>query len=116
MRILVTISRDWDEEDFDVIWHALDEVCRYHKATVVHGASQMDFFVAGMARVLGMDTEPHFADWQQYRGAAGPIRNTEMVNLGADVCLAFIKGESTGATDCANKAQRAGIETKRYRR
>jgi len=120
MRILVTISRDWD--DYDRIVDALSEVMQgisYHKATVVHGASQMDWFIAGVAYMLGMETEPHRADWDAHRrtgkgNPAGFIRSQEMVDSGADVCLAFIKNGSAGATDCAEGAEKAGIPVTRY--
>lgn len=121
MRIGVTISRDWDEDDFDTIIEALYDACEeisFHKVTVVHGASQMDFFIAGMARALGMDTEPNKADWRPagtFNKYAGFARNQKMVDKGADIWLAFIKDGSSGATDCADRAEDAGIPTKRFR-
>lgn len=118
MRILVTISRNWDEKDYLPIEDALSEVARgvsYHKVTVVHGASQMDFFIAGMARMLGMNTEPHPANWKELGKRAGFTRNQEMVDSGIDRCLAFIKSGSRGATDCADRAEDAGIPTSRMR-
>lgn len=128
MRVLVTISRDWD--DYEAIVDALEKVCHasgnpsghtisYHKVTVVHGASQMDWFIVGVAYTLGMDTDPHKADWDRYRGQrpnpAGFIRNQEMVDSGADACLAFIKNNSSGVSDCARRAEAAGIPVTRYR-
>jgi hypothetical protein len=117
MRILVTISRDWD--DYEAIVDALYDACQglsFHKVTVVHGAYQMDWFVAGVAHTLGMDTEPHRPDWGKYGKPAGPIRNQEMVDSGADLCIAWTKNESAGATDCARKAEAACIEVRRCTR
>lgn len=125
-RILVTISRDWD--DFETAANALlDAASGYDDVTVVHGASQMDWFMAGVAYMSGMDTEPHPADWDRYGKAAGSRRNAEMAAAGANVCLALVmpcsqpscrkRGPhgSHGATGCAELAENAGIPVKRFR-
>jgi hypothetical protein len=117
MRIGVTISRDWD--DYTAIEEVMEEVMigkSSYKITVIHGASQMDWFVAGVAHMLGMDLEAYPADWAKHGKAAGVIRNQEMVDSGADLWLAFIKNHSRGATDCANRADLAGIPVRTYRR
>ena len=127
MRIGVTISRDWptDPDSCEVIVDALYDAAKdsqgrtlsFHKLDLVHGASQMDWFIAGVAYVLGFGgLEAHPADWVKHKRAAGPIRNQEMVDSGADVWLAFIKNGSPGATDCARRAEEAGIPVKRFER
>jgi hypothetical protein len=76
----------------------------------------MDWFIAGAAHTLGMDTEPHPAEWELWGRGAGMRRNSEMVKSGADVWLAFIKNGSRGASHCAAEAERAGIPVRRYER
>lgn len=124
MRVLVTGSRDWD--DFHAVFDALRDV-RWsvpweEKMTVVHGAcpTGADKDAADWAAVFApfnVTEERHPAQWRignTFVKAAGMYRNQAMVDLGADVCLAFIKGGSRGATHCAAAAEAAGIPTRRY--
>lgn len=116
MRVLVTGSRDW--LDTDAIDTAIQNaICNmWGPHTVVHGAcptgadAQADYW----ARYRGLTVERHPADWDIYGKAAGFRRNAEMVTAGADVCLAFIKGASRGATHTADLAEKAGIRTIRF--
>lgn len=52
-------------------------------------------------------TEPHPADWSTHGKAAGPIRNQQMADARADLCLAFPGGK--GISDMVRRAERAGI-------
>lgn len=119
MRILVTGSRDWN--DFGQIRRSLEAVVDYMggvteeaKITVVHGAARgADSMAKSIALEKGWRIESHPAHWTLYGRRAGFIRNVEMVKLGADVCVAFIKDQSRGATMCADLAEKAGIFTER---
>ena len=115
-RILVTGSRDW--EDVSAIFSALNHVMRKWGTdiVVVHGGAKGADTIAGQwAGLQFVPEEVHLADWNTHGKKAGFIRNAEMVALGADVCLAFIKNESRGATMCAELAERAGIPLYRVR-
>jgi hypothetical protein len=117
MRILITGSRDWT--DADSIKTAISDTWVSHGrppvVTVVHGCARgADTIAGGFARAIGWNVEEHPAAWDTRGRAAGPIRNSEMVNAGADVCLAFIRNGSRGASNCADLAERAGIPTVRF--
>jgi hypothetical protein len=118
MRVLVTGSRKWDNRD--VIEGTLGWVLDEHgdrPIVLVHGgADGADTIAAQVWEALGQPTEPHPANWRRYgKKRAGIIRNAQMVAAGADLCLAFIRNHSPGATDCADRAQAAGIPLRIHR-
>jgi len=132
MRVLVTGSRDWS--DRTAIYRALYEHCQskwemgydgdghpvdYLPPTdfvLVHGAcpTGADAIADGWGIIQWVTVERHPAKWDKYGKRAGFLRNAEMVAMGADLCLAFIKDNSRGATMCANLAESVGIPTIRY--
>lgn len=115
-RILVTGSRNWDQPD--VIYRALSDLALDGPALLVHGgASGADQIAGRAARQLGWEREIHPARWRAngiYNPQAGLLRNRHMVELGADLCLAFIKDGSRGATHCAQLAEQYGIPVRRF--
>lgn len=115
-RVLVTGSRDWtDREAIREALYAIDGNCETDDSlTLVHGAALgADSIAAEIASKGGWGVEAHPADWERHGKRAGFLRNAEMVALGADVCLAFIKDGSRGATMCADLAEKAGIHVER---
>lgn len=58
---------------------------------------------------ITLTLEIHYADWAKHGPAAGPIRNQEMVDAGADICLAFPLDDSKGTIDCLRRTTEAGI-------
>lgn len=59
----------------------------------------------------GGGADLHPGKRSDYCPTAGHRRNQDMVDSGADVCLAFIQDGSSGATHCADAARAAGIVT-----
>lgn len=115
-RILITGSRTWIDE-VTINLALMDAHAEYPGATMVSGGcpSGADGICELVWRMCwGLPVELHEADWQEHGKRAGFIRNAEMVNLGADLCLAFIKGGSRWATHTADLAEKAGIPTRRF--
>lgn len=115
MRVLVTGSRDWTDED--TIGWALDfahkDAGHPEDFTVVHGdARGADSIAHRWAVRSGFNVEPHPANWDKFGRRAGHVRNYEMVKAGADLCLAFPLGDSPGTRGCIKAAVRAGIPVK----
>ena len=111
-RLLVTGSRTWD--DPTTIEHALAVILARHPGGVllVHGACPRGadaIAAAYAARTPGYQIEAHPADWHRYGRAAGHRRNAEMITLGTDGCVAFIRADSPGSTATVRLAEAAGI-------
>lgn len=110
-RILVTGSRKWD--DVVLLCQALEDVWQLYgdQLVIVHGhcPTGADHLADLWAVAKGLRVERHPADWERHGKAAGPLRNQEMVDLGADLCLAFLAPDSRGTKDCVRRASVAGI-------
>lgn len=100
MKIAVIGSREFD--DYELMEKALDSF-KNIELIVSGGAVGADTLAELYAKNNGIETLIHYADWQEHGKAAGPIRNTQIVN-DADFILAFWDGKSTGTKDSINKA------------
>lgn len=130
-RILITGSRDWpdpwavERALFDV-WLAWDCPVGSDAPILVSGCcpTGADRMAEDVWEAKGFPIERHPADWATHGRAAGPLRNKHMVDLGADLCLAFVSGctsprchiagehLSHGATGTVRMAREAGIEVR----
>lgn len=120
MRILVTGSRHWAHSWIPASI-LIEYVAGLYPVTVVEGAcpTGVDLFinaysVALAAQGYAVSSERHQADWSTGKGA-GFARNELMCELGADVCLAFIRNNSAGATHTATRAVAYGIPVRIFR-
>jgi len=116
-RLLVTGSRDWQDEE-SVRFEIAGMAMLHPRLVIVHGAcpSGADAMAAKAAADIGIRQEPHPARWRaggKLDRSAGFRRNAEMVALGADACIAFIRNGSRGASHCADLAEKAGIPVMR---
>lgn len=135
-RILVTGSRDWDDlellnKQLATAWWDLG-AGRDLILVSGHCETGADALAEASWTANRLTVEPHPADWPTcaanckpghsktrrdgtaYCPSAGHRRNAEMVALGADLCLVFIRNSSPGATGCAALAEKAGIPVRRY--
>lgn len=112
MRILVTGSRDWTDRDTlnEALNNVVDAWVNFEQqrfltegVTLVSGRCRTgaDKMAEEWAEpIFHVDIEPHPADWA-IGNSAGFRRNADMVNLGADVCVAFLMPCTKKA--CAHK-------------
>jgi YspA, cpYpsA-related SLOG family len=112
MLILITGERHWRCDDLaEQILNRL--LARYGPdLVIVHGGApgvDQSFHVA--CQTLGVTVEPHLADWRGLGYIAGPARNREMVQAGADLCVAVHRSlaSSKRTKDCVRHALAAGI-------
>ena len=81
----------------------------FDRVVLVHGGARgADMLAAHIGKSMGLEIEAHPARWDVYGKAAGPVRNKEMVELGADLVLAFPVGESRGTRGCMRLARERG--------
>lgn len=96
MRVLVCGGRNFS--DWVLLGDTLD---KFHAQTpfsaLIHGAAKgADTLAHEWAEQRGIRIDWFRADWTKYRKAAGPIRNTRMLEEGKpDLVIAFKGGKGT---------------------
>lgn len=106
MRVIVCGSRGWT--DRELIADRLADLPG--ESVVMHGAARgADLIASQEALKLGLLVEEYPAEWDRYGKRAGAVRNEEMAALGADLCLAFWDGRSSGTAHMMEMAAKYGI-------
>jgi len=109
-RVLITGARDWTDEKklYDALLSA--SLIESRPILIHGGAVGVDRMAAEQWSLWGLEVEAYPAsDFPSPRD-----RNQHMVNLGADVCIAFATRWASGTGMCARMARRAGIGTVDY--
>lgn len=105
-RVIVCGSRRW--HDRQRIADRLGDLPG--DTTIVHGGAQgADRLAMQEAQKWGLLVEEHRAEWGTYGKRAGLLRNTHMAVLGANLCIAFWDGRSTGTQHMIDQARERGI-------
>ena len=115
MRVLICGDRNW--KDDDTIETELSLLHKKHKVDLVieGGANGADLDGRASATLLGIPVMEFPANWDYYKKAAGPIRNSWMIKFGQpDLVLAFHSDiqNSKGTKDMVVKARKAGIKVR----
>jgi hypothetical protein len=97
MRVLICGGRDFN--NYKMLCTVLDELNEKHNfSCVIEGEARgADRLSRAWANSRKIQVEPYPADWKTYWwGAAGPIRNQEMIDKGKpDMVIAFPGNEGT---------------------
>ncbi|WIB65360.1 SLOG family protein [Curtobacterium sp. MCBD17_040] len=130
IRVLITGSREFT--DRSIIAKALSQVRREHRGSVLHVVAGAAKGADSLAAAVVRDADPSKAVLEEHPvtdamwrpdGPNGPVnkragieRNQRMVDLGADVCLAFLRAGAgnRGTKHCIGAAKRAGIEVREF--
>lgn len=113
MRVLVCGSRHFD--DIDKMSSVLTEVDEENRIDVlIHGAARgADTLAEQWAFRHDREILDYPANWDKYKKAAGPIRNTQMLKEGKpDLVVAFMAQDSRGTKNMVEQATKAGVEVK----
>jgi hypothetical protein len=111
VRVIITGSRNWT-------CHALARrviarlIARHGEVDIVQGAAAgVDHAFVKAAYDAACGVCSYAADWEKFGKRAGPLRNQEMVDAGADFCIAVHRSlaRSRGTKDCVERCLAAGI-------
>lgn len=111
MRVIVCGGRDYEDQTtvaevlraIALPWDLDDPI------TLVHGdAPGADRLAAAFwTHSVDGNVESFPADWKRHGKGAGPTRNQQMLDAGADLVIAFPGGR--GTADMVDRARKAGV-------
>ena len=110
MRALIAGGRNFTDKQFleEYMSKYLEEV-----TVVISGTAKgADRLGEKWAQANNIPVDRYPAQWSRYGGAAGPIRNKEMLDKGNPDLVVVFKG-GTGSKHMATIARKAGVKTMR---
>lgn len=124
-RVLITGSREWGDP-FAISKALAEQLLDQERIIVIHGNcptgadayakewAQRNILTQMRRGEANIGHEAYPAYWNELGKSAGPIRNKYMVDLGADICLAFPTASSRGTISCMDLAVAAGVPVINY--
>ena len=120
MRIIITGSRNWEGPAAEAKVHEILNAVQFlaealgSPLTVVHGdcPTGADAIADRWARrrdLEGVSVEPHPADWGTFGQLAEFVRNEQMVDSEADLCVGFSRDNSKDIAHMLKMANEADI-------
>lgn len=109
----VIVSGSTKFHDYEFVKEKLDDLLsqREEKILIIEGeAPGVDQLAFQYAKERGYAHLGNPALWERYGKKAGPIRNKEMADFGADACVCFWHEESRGTTNMMNIAKKRGLD------
>lgn len=104
-KVIVTGGRDFN--DFEAVKKVLD--CLPKITTIIEGGAQgADYCAKKYADCRGKLNVTYSADWKTHGKAAGPIRNSKMLNDHKDALVVSFPG-GRGTKHCTEEATRLGL-------
>lgn len=111
MKVIVCGGRDYDGPVFTSLCERFQKEERNRVFLLLGGARGTDSKAAHWAAACGVNYRVFRADWDTHGKAAGPIRNQQMIDAGAELVIAFPGGR--GTEDMVRRAEKAGITVER---
>lgn len=107
MKVIIAGGRDI--HNYELVLSAIGE-SEFQITEVVSGmASGVDTLAIQYATENNLPLKEFHAEWNEYKRAAGPIRNREMANYG-EALIAIWDGESRGTKNMIEEATKRGLK------
>jgi hypothetical protein len=112
IKLIIAVGRDKKQEAYYEFISAYikEEINMDDLDCIISGgASGIDSHGACWVKSHGVKLEIYKADWAQYGGAAGPIRNGIMAQIGTHLLLIW-DGKSKGSKSMLSEAKKYNLE------
>lgn len=109
MKVIIAGGREIT--DYEALLKAIENSGFEITEVISGGARGVDYMGEWYAESNNIPLTKKPANWEKFGKAAGGIRNSEMINYGAEALIALWDGFSSGTADMIDKSRWAGLKT-----